>query len=95
MMECERCGADVERVLRYREYGVTVTHRVTRWLCRDCHPEAPTRRPSASDADADAEEPSGTAVTDGGVVAACPECAASTTNVHGIGNCVECRWTNR
>jgi hypothetical protein len=41
MFECERCDEDVERLLRHREYGVTVTHRVTRWLCHDCHPTAP------------------------------------------------------
>jgi hypothetical protein len=63
MFTCEDCDDDVEEVLRHREYGMTVTHRVTRWLCRDCHPTAPavtapeTRKASAE-----------TVVTDGGAV---------------------------
>jgi hypothetical protein len=76
--------------MRRRAYGVAMTHRVTRWLCRDCHPDAPTLDPSASDAEADrSPDP---VVTDGGTTTACPEYAASTTNVQGIRSCVECRW---
>lgn len=87
MIACERCGDDVEQVVRYREYGVAVTHRVTRWLCCDCHPTAPSDTAPASG------KASETAVTDGGM-SACPDCGSSTVNVHGIQNCPACRWTN-
>lgn len=63
MFECENCDDDVEEVLRHREYGVTVTHRVTRWLCHDCHPTAPAATATKTK-DASAE----TVVTDGGTV---------------------------
>jgi hypothetical protein len=91
MMECEHCGETVDRVLRHREYGVAMTHRVTRWLCRGCHPAIPTRGQSTTEPDRSAEP----VVTDGGTAAACPECAAATADVHGIRDCVECRWTGR
>ena len=63
MFECERCEAEVAAVLRHREYGRTVTHRVTRWLCRDCHP-APPATMAAENRRGSGE----TAVTDGGTV---------------------------
>jgi transposase-like protein len=85
MMECESCNADVERVLRHREYGVAMTHRVTRWLCRDCHPAVPSREPSP------AEAGTKTVVTDGGSPA-CPDCSSATVNVHGVQDCVACGW---
>jgi hypothetical protein len=90
MMACERCGTETDRLLRRRAYGVAMTHRVTRWLCRDCHPGAPALEPPVSDAEAD--RPADSVVTDGGTTTTCPECAASTANVQGIRNCVECRW---
>lgn len=93
MMACERCGTEVDRLLRRREYGIAMTHRVTRWLCRDCHPGAPTLDPSASD-DGATRSPD-RVVADGGTTTACPECAASTANVQGIRSCVECRWHSR
>ena len=63
MFACENCDDDVEEVLRHREYDMTVTHRVTRWLCRDCHPTAPAvTAPETRDA---STEP---VVTDGGTV---------------------------
>lgn len=62
MYACERCDDDVEQVLRYREYGTTVTHRVTRWLCHDCHPTAPARGEAVSGASGSSER----VVTDGG-----------------------------
>lgn len=85
MIACESCGDDVEQVVRHREYGVAMTHRVTRWLCRACHPTAPGETPSS--------EPTETVVADGGT-AACPNCATSTVNVHGIQNCPDCQWTS-
>lgn len=87
MMECEYCGEHVERTLRYRDYGVTMTHRVTRWLCSDCHPTAPTRS-----AGPEREEPSETIVADGGTATACPRCASSTINVQGLRDCTGCGW---
>jgi transposase-like protein len=93
MMECERCEAERDRVLRYRAYGGAMTHRVTRWLCPECHPTVPTRGPSASTVEtAGSSEPT---VTDGGTVTTCPRCAAATADVHGIRNCIECRWSSR
>ena len=63
MRACERCEEPVERVLRHRAYGASMTHRVTRWLCTDCHPTPPRRRrPGRADAGR-ASEP---VVTDGG-----------------------------
>jgi transposase-like protein len=90
MMECERCERDVEHVLRHREYGVAVTHRVSRWLCRDCHPNVPSGSPLASNATP--EESSEPVVTDGGTIGACPQCSSSTVNVQGIRNCTDCGW---
>jgi hypothetical protein len=90
MMECERCERNVERVLRHREYGLTMTHRVTRWLCRDCHPTVPNSAPSASEATT--ENSSDPVVTDGGTTAACPQCSSPTVNVQGVQDCLECRW---
>jgi transposase-like protein len=93
MMVCESCGAERERVLRHREYGVATTHRVTRWLCRDCHPTIPTRRASAPTEDEGmTTEP---AVTDGGTATACPRCTAATVAVHGFRSCPECHWHGR
>lgn len=84
MIACESCDDDVEQVVRHREYGVAPTHRVTRWLCRACHPTLPdeTASPGVE-----------TVVADGGTVA-CPNCASSTVNVHGIQNCPACLWTS-
>jgi transposase-like protein len=90
MFECERCGDGVECALRHREYGVAVTHRVSQWLCRDCHPTAPDRRSGSRTRRREAEA----VVTDGGTVTACPRCAAATVNVHGITDCVECEWNH-
>lgn len=92
MMECERCGEAVERVLRHRAYGVAVTHRVTRWLCPGCHPTGPTADSSATDAKRPHTDAS--VVTDGGTVTTCPHCSSQTVNVHGIHNCVDCRWAS-
>lgn len=85
MIDCERCGEQVEQVLRHREYGLTTTHRVSRWLCHRCHPTAPT-----SDSGEEGVEPA--VATDGGTAVDCPECTASTVDVHGIRNCTRCRW---
>jgi transposase-like protein len=89
MRVCERCEEPVERVLRHRAYGASMTHRVTRWLCTDCHPTPPRRGRSGR---ADAGRAADSVVTDGGTATACPRCAASTVNVHGIYDCVECHW---
>ena len=91
MMSCERCGDDVDRLLRHREHGVAVTHRVTRWLCRDCHPTLPSLNAAA---ESEFERSSESVVTDGGTAAACPDCSSSTVNVHGIHDCVECTWNS-
>lgn len=92
MLECDDCGDDVDRVLRYRAYAGTTTHRTTRWLCRDCHPVVPERAASGSSSDSTPKRGTGRAVTDGGVSTACPDCAATTVNVHGIRDCVACHW---
>lgn len=87
MMTCEACDQTVSLVLRHREYDGAMTHRVTSWLCRDCHPTAPT----AENGD---EAASSRVVTDGGTTAVCPQCAASTVNVQGVYDCVGCDWNS-
>lgn len=87
MITCEGCGDDVEQVVRHREYGIAMTHRVTRWLCGECHPTVPGSTASTAD------EPSRTVVTDGGT-GACPDCGTSTVDVHGIQNCPSCLWAS-
>lgn len=97
MMKCDRCDGTVERVWRHREHGLTATHRVTRWLCGDCHPTAPVRSTGVEteqSAAVETKRSSEPVVTDGGTATACPHCAASTVNVHGIHDCTQCRWNS-
>lgn len=94
MDDCDRCGDAVSLLLRRRAYGRSTTHRTTRWLCRECHPEFATDDGPTSDGGA--SRPEETVVTDGGTnLAACPQCSASAVNVQGILECLDCRWTGR
>lgn len=94
MMQCDRCGANAIQLRRHRAVGVSMTHRRTRWLCRDCHPNSAAeygyvRGPTAGGSDE-------TAIPDGGTdTTTCPDCSTALVNVQGVYSCDECRWIAR